>query len=1273
MKLRLILFLLLLSLSAQVFGQSSSHPPSPFKKVSDYIVNIPIDSFAVIVTGGDTIWVKGDSLIVNSLIASGLVSGDSADFSAFTDKSVHPIDINQDGASVGEVLEWDGTDWSPGTDDGAGGGEANTLSDSGTFDNTSGFGLAQTKVGVDLRIRGLIEGSNITITQDADTGLIIAASGAGLVYFTEADDNDTSVFTATGPNTTVGFNDNLTMQDNDIINIEKIDVDTITQTGGILYIVPGRLITRTTPAGGTITLQTDGNGTDIDISATGTGSDVNISSGSGTGSVDIETFEFTPGTMDADSGFVTNVGYIDGKPATGGVTYGEGRMFYDDDEKCWTYYNDRTSVSHQIGREAWIRAKNTTGSTITDGSVVYIDTASAGLPTINLTDADTAAMCNVIGIATEDITDGDNGEVTVLGTVRGINTSAVSEGSMIYVDTVKGGFTATRHLAPICNVVVGHVTVSSAGAGQIVVHPGKLILLSMLSDVDTTGLTSGDLLMWDGTVWRDTNQVAADMVMDIIGSPTFSSVQQMQNIFHSSGYVSGGAFTDTTDGAGDIDSLYIAAGTGLIRTSDLATDTNTILFFDWGDTTILIPADTVLFIGVKYNGGSPVVFQTTADKTLFDHQQNFELGSVTNEAGLLHLTFNPHIVGDHATTMIERTQGTMGIKRDNDIGGLILGEAGTRNPTVSAGTLYSKLNAFAISAIDLSVSGSMDRYYRAAGSGFTKEAAQTQWNNTQWDDGDGGLATISNNKYAVQWFYIELDGNLVSMYGRAEYNSLSLAEAEAPPSTLPLRLTVSQAVLIGRILFQENSGASEIQTVFSTVFPATAAQDHGNLAGLSDPDHPNDLLRSDFPDSLNTLSLFRRFSRTYFDTTLAGDDSLQVIFSDSTGAFLASDATDEDLGDILILTGAWAVVDDQHNHIYSNIDQTTSANWAGQVSDETGTGLWVYNTSPVFAGTMTIADFILYTGGDNGGAYDSTDAPADGDQLTWSTGGGIDWQPAGGGAGEANTLSDSGTYNETSGFGLAAGKVGTVLNVKGLIEGANITITKSADSALIIAATGGSGDLLADGSVPMTANWAFGDFDLTGADSVDITKYTDGSIDNPDLSATAVDSTVAADGSMSEDDINWTSNYIPFNVVYGHTPDDSTTLTLPFFVGYTPVLFSDSTNIASAKDTVTISATVPFTCTVDSLIITYEVDGASVLIDSLVLRGPDLSAFTNLSDSTYYSSGTNRTSTSIARLGIDLTNFTASAGHIFSLRFANDLAADNGWVRCYSAQLVVRQ
>ncbi len=66
-----------------------------------------------------------------------------------------------------------------------------------------------------------------------------------------------------------------------------------------------------------------------------------------------------------------------------------------------------------------------------------------------------------------------------------------------------------------------------------------------------------------------------------------------------------------------------------------------------------------------------------------------------------------------------------------------------------------------------------------------------------------------------------------------------------------------------------------------------------------------------------------------------------------------------------------AVVDDSHNHVYSNIDATTSANWAGRITDETGTGLFVLATSPTFTtdirtpkvigGTATTSDLYLQT------------------------------------------------------------------------------------------------------------------------------------------------------------------------------------------------------------------------------------------------------------------------------------------------------------------------
>ncbi|TET75148.1 MAG: hypothetical protein E3J56_00980 [Candidatus Aminicenantes bacterium] len=85
------------------------------------------------------------------------------------------------------------------------------------------------------------------------------------------------------------------------------------------------------------------------------------------------------------------------------------------------------------------------------------------------------------------------------------------------------------------------------------------------------------------------------------------------------------------------------------------------------------------------------------------------------------------------------------------------------------------------------------------------------------------------------------------------------------------------------------------------------------------------------------------------DTTYLGGNAITLVsttFNFDGGASPAGD-----------LGGTWAspsVDDDSHNHIYSNIDATTSANWASRVSDETGTGKWVFATNPTFLTGITV-------------------------------------------------------------------------------------------------------------------------------------------------------------------------------------------------------------------------------------------------------------------------------------------------------------------------------
>ena len=131
--------------------------------------------------------------------------------------------------------------------------------------------------------------------------------------------------------------------------------------------------------------------------------------------------------------------------------------------------------------------------------------------------------------------------------------------------------------------------------------------------------------------------------------------------------------------------------------------------------------------------------------------------------------------------------------------------------------------------------------------GVWGDANEYQYPVTYWNDvsGAGVLTELGVGKFMNYWVYAEADdGEIALVYGQAEYNTSAQAEAEAPPSFISTHHSESSK-LIGRILIKKNTDTPlSVQTVFTTQFTASLAADHGNLAGLSDDDHPQYVLGS---------------------------------------------------------------------------------------------------------------------------------------------------------------------------------------------------------------------------------------------------------------------------------------------------------------------------------------------------------------------------------------------------------------------------------------------
>jgi hypothetical protein len=160
----------------------------------------------------------------------------------------------------------------------------------------------------------------------------------------------------------------------------------------------------------------------------------------------------------------------------------------------------------QIGQEAYARVVNKSGAVITNGLAVTIVGAQGQRPKVSLSDIDDPPLNDsVTGLATEDIPNNQQGYVTVFGLVRGIDTSAFSEGDRLWATTAPGIITNTLPPPPGRKVFVGTVVVAGPANGSIFVNPVNVPNLSALSDILITNIIDRDIIFWDAanSRWRN--------------------------------------------------------------------------------------------------------------------------------------------------------------------------------------------------------------------------------------------------------------------------------------------------------------------------------------------------------------------------------------------------------------------------------------------------------------------------------------------------------------------------------------------------------------------------------------------------------------------------------------------------------------------------------------------------------------------------------------------------------------------------------------------------
>ena len=169
-------------------------------------------------------------------------------------------------------------------------------------------------------------------------------------------------------------------------------------------------------------------------------------------------------------------------------TAATGLTYFSQNSDAFTVVN-ATGATEYMNRSVLIRAHNGTGSTIAAGKVVYINGNYVGqYPTIALAQANSFSTIVAIGITNAAIANNANGYVTLSGLISGIDTSAYTAGTDLFLSpTTAGGLTSTVPSTPNYSVQVGVVTNSSTN--------GSMILVPVYLSVPATNVVGSNLML----------------------------------------------------------------------------------------------------------------------------------------------------------------------------------------------------------------------------------------------------------------------------------------------------------------------------------------------------------------------------------------------------------------------------------------------------------------------------------------------------------------------------------------------------------------------------------------------------------------------------------------------------------------------------------------------------------------------------------------------------------------------------------------------------------
>jgi hypothetical protein len=204
--------------------------------------------------------------------------------------------------------------------------------------------------------------------------------------------------------------------------------------------------------------------------------------------------------------------------------------------------------------------KNSTGTTLNKGQVVYVSGADGANALISLSSASTeAGSSKTLGLLSQTLTTGQHGYVIENGLLVNIDTSAATAGQAVWLGNTPGSFVfGSPPAEPSHSVYLGVVTRVQSNNGEILVKVQNGYELDELHDVSAASPSDGDIIQYktSSSLWTKSSVAGAGIAASVHTHDYQASGSYASSIHtHATSSITSGNFVAT-----------LAAGTGVTVT-----------------------------------------------------------------------------------------------------------------------------------------------------------------------------------------------------------------------------------------------------------------------------------------------------------------------------------------------------------------------------------------------------------------------------------------------------------------------------------------------------------------------------------------------------------------------------------------------------------------------------------------------------------------------------------------------------------------------------------